>query len=80
MEKPSEDVYLFTQVVKLYGEKSCDVYKLGDPSAFSMPLFGANLFCWAFCCLILAIGPRAIEIKALLTFPLRWIFIIIFVV
>jgi SNF family Na+-dependent transporter len=80
MQKPSEEIYLFTQVVKLYGEKNCDVYKNGDPGAFSMPLFWANLFCWLFCCLILAVGPRAIEIKALITFPLRFIFIIIFVV
>jgi purine-cytosine permease-like protein len=80
MQKPSEEVYLFTQVVKLYGDNYCDVYANGDPSAFSAPLFWSNLFCWAFCFLILAVGPRAIEIKALITVPARFILIIIFVI
>jgi hypothetical protein len=80
MNKPSEEVYLFTEVVKLYGDQYCDVYQTGDPSAFSAPLFWSNLFCWAFCLFFLAIGPRAIEMKAMLTVPARFIMIIIFVV
>ena len=79
MQKPSEEIYLFTEVVNLYGEY-CDVYQSGDPGAFSMPLFWSNAFCWFFCCLIMVVGPRAIEIKAILTLPLRFIFIIVFVV
>lgn len=56
------------------------MYATGDPGAFSAPLFWSNLSCWAFCFAILAVGPRAIEIKAIVTVPLRFILIIIFVV
>jgi len=80
MQKPAEEIYLFSNVVKLYGDAYCDVYSDGDPSAFSMPLFWSNLFCWAFCCLMLAVGTKAIELKAMITMPLRFIFIMIFVI
>lgn len=80
MNKSAEEVYLFTEVVKLYGDQYCDVYSNGDPSSFSTSLFWSNLFCWAFSFLILAVGPRAIEIKAMLTVPARFILIIIFAV
>jgi len=42
-------------------------------------LFFANLFCWIFISLFLAVGPKLIEMKALITVPLRFILVIIFV-
>jgi len=45
-----------------------------------MPLFWSNLVCWVFCLALLAGGPKAIEMKALVTVPIRFILIIIFVV
>jgi len=38
------------------------------------------LFCWLFITIFLVLGPRAIEMKALITVPLRFALIIIFVV
>lgn len=80
MQKPSEEIYLYQKVVKLYGEDYCDVYSDGDAGAFSMPLFWSNLFCWAFCFFMLAMGPKAIEYKAMVTLPARFICIIIIVI
>jgi len=38
------------------------------------------LFCWVFIGLFLAIGPKLIEMKAIVTVPLRFILIIVFVI
>lgn len=48
MQKPSEEIYLFTKFVKLYGDNYCEVYLNGDPSSFSMPLFWSNFFLLVF--------------------------------
>ena len=80
MARPSEEIYLFQNVIKLYGDEYCSVFEEGDPSAFAAPLFFANLFCWIFISLSLAVGPKLIEVKALITVPLRFILLIIFVV
>ena len=79
MSKPSEEVFLYQNVVALYGDY-CDVYESGDPGQWSAPLFWSNLFCWIFSFVILAIGPRAFEIKALISVPFRFIAIIIFAI
>lgn len=79
MKKPAEEVYLYSNVVKLYGDY-CDVYQNGDPGLYSWPLFWSNLACWVVCAIILAIGPRAIELKAIISVPLRFILIIIFAI
>lgn len=80
MAKPSEEIYLYQHVIKLYGNEYCEVYQEGDPGAFAGSLFFANLFCWVFISLSLAVGPKLIEMKAIITVPLRFILIIIFVI
>ena len=56
------------------------MYKEGDPSAFAGPLFFANIFCWLFIAMSLAVGPKLIEMKAVITVPLRFILLIVFVI
>jgi hypothetical protein len=80
MQRPAEEIYLYQNVIKLYGEEYCSVYEEGDPSVFAGPLFFANLFCWIYIAASLFVGPRLIEIKAMITLPARFILIIIFVI
>lgn len=80
MPKPAEEIYLYRNVVKLYGQESCEVFQEGDPATFAGPLFFANLFNWLFISMFLAVGPRLIELKAMVTVPLRFILLIVFVI
>ena len=77
---PAEEVYLYLNVTKLYGSDSCSAFQEGDESRFAGGLFLANVLCWVFMAGSLAFGPKVIELKALLTVPLRFILLIVFVV
>lgn len=57
MKKPSEEIYLYQQVIKLYGDEYCEVFQEGDPSVFASNLFFANLFNWFVVFAFLAVGP-----------------------
>lgn len=80
MPTPAEEVYLYLEVTKLYGAESCSAFQEGDVSNFAGGAFIASVLCWLFMAASLAVGPRVIELKALVSVPLRFILIIIFVV
>jgi neurotransmitter:Na+ symporter, NSS family len=80
MATPAEEIYLYKNIIKLYENPRCQVYQEGDASIFSTPLFVSNLICWVVITIILVIGTKAIEIKAIITVPLRFILLLVFVI
>jgi len=80
MPTPAEEVYLYLNVTKLYGSESCSAFQEGDESNFAGGLFIGNLLCWLFITSSLAVGPKVIELKAIVSVPLRFILIIIFAI
>ena len=76
----SEEIYLYNQVVKLYGDRTCEPWKPGQLSNFATPLFISTLINWLLIGTSLFFGPRLIEYKAVVTVPLRFLLLIIFVI
>lgn len=80
MASPTEELYLYQNVTKLYGTDSCQPFQDGDLSQFAAPLFLGNLLCWALIASSLAFGPKLIEMKAIVSVPLRFVLIIVFII
>jgi SNF family Na+-dependent transporter len=80
MGTPSAEIYLFLNVTSLYGETSCSTFEEGDGGRFSTGLFIANLICWAAIFAGVVVGPKLIQGVALVSVPLRFIFLIILVI
>lgn len=80
MGTPPAEIYLFLNVTSLYGEASCSTFEEGDGGRFSTGLFIANLICWAAIFAGVVVGPKLIQGVALVSVPLRFIFLIILVI
>ena len=79
MGTPAAEIYLFLNVTSLYGEASCTTFEEGDGGRFSTGLFIANLVCWVVIFASVVVGPKLIQLNALVSVPLRFLFLIILV-
>ena len=74
----SAELYLYYNVIKLFGEKTCSPFENGyDETVFNFPLFIGVLVTWLLCFVSILRGVKSITAISAVLVPLSFIFLFV---